>query len=165
MTPSELRVASVDPRSPEAQTLIGALSKELAERYDLTDDGSGHFKPEDVLVPGSALLIGTVGGQAVACGAFRPMDPEAAEVKRMYVAPSYRGRGYSRMILAELERLALEMNYRLLRLETGVRQPEAIALYERSGYRRIPNFAIYSGNALSVCFEKQLGRRMSLNRE
>ena len=75
----------------------------------------------------------------------------------MYVRPQYRGRGYAKAILAELERLAWEQGYTSIRLETGSRQPEAIGLYERSGYSRIPIFGIYvkSGwSEWSVCFEK-----------
>jgi len=93
----------------------------------------------------------------VACGALRPLGLEVAEIKRMYVAPGHRGRGHSKRILARLEQMAWEMEFRRVRLETGVRQPEAIALYERSGYVRIPNFGIYRGRAESVCFENTLG--------
>jgi GNAT superfamily N-acetyltransferase len=149
-----LDILAVDPRSTGATMLLQALSQELAERYDLVDDGSGHFKPEDVLVPRSVFLLGSVSGRPVACGALRPMDLEAAEIKRMYVVPFYRGRGYSRLILSELERQAAAMDYLRVRLETGVRQPEAIGLYERAGYRRIPNFGRYAGNLSSLCFEK-----------
>jgi ribosomal protein S18 acetylase RimI-like enzyme len=74
----------------------------------------------------------------------------------MFVAPDCRGRGYGRAILAELERLAAALGYTAARLETGSRQPEAIGLYERSGYRRIANFGMYVGSERSVCFEKRL---------
>ncbi len=70
----------------------------------------------------------------------------------MFVIPDCRGRGFSKLILAELEHRAARDGYRLLRLETGDRQPEAIKLYERCGYRRIANFGIYVDSARSVCF-------------
>jgi GNAT superfamily N-acetyltransferase len=92
----------------------------------------------------------------VACGAFRPLEGEVCEIKRMFVAPDCRGRGYSRLVLAELERLAVGWGYTTARLETGDRQPEAIGLYEGAGYRRIPPYGIYVGSERSVCFEKQL---------
>jgi GNAT superfamily N-acetyltransferase len=149
-------VRSAEPSSPEAAGLIGALSRELAERYDFQDDGSGNFNPQDASVPRSEFLVGFIDGRPIACGAFRPMDELAAEIKRLYVVPEQRGRGLSKLILAELERRAAGMGYRVARLETGTRQPEAIALYERAGYRRIPNFGIYVDNPLSVCFEKEL---------
>jgi putative acetyltransferase len=156
MSEAGMEIIAVDPRMPEAVELIHALSEELAERYDRVDDGSGHFQPEDALVAGSAFVIGRSGGRAVACGALRPLEGQVAEIKRMFVVPDCRGRGYSKAVLAELERLARENGYTTVRLETGDRQPEAIRLYERSGYHRIPNFGIYVGSERSVCFEKQL---------
>lgn len=152
-----MEIRTADPRSPEAAEMIRALSQELARRYDFMEDGSGNFKPEDVLVPGSAFLLGREDGQIVACGAFRPFgEDDAAEVKRMFVIPERRGRRYSRVMLAELERRAWECGYKKVRLETGDRQPEAIRLYQSAGYYRIPNFGIYAGNEQSLCFEKLL---------
>jgi putative acetyltransferase len=156
MSQLTFEVRPVDPRSPEALELIRELSEELARRYDFADDGSGDFRPEDVLAPRSGFLIGSIDGRAVACGAIRPMEDDVAEIKRMFVVPECRGRGYSRLILAELERLAIDHGYELIRLETGILQPEAIRLYEGAGYRRIPSYGIYVDNALSVCFEKRL---------
>lgn len=155
---STLDVSPCDPHSPEASALIRDLSAELAGRYDYADDGSGDFRPADVTVPGAGFLVGRVGGEPVACGAFRPMgEPGVAEVKRMYVAPAHRGRGHSKRVLAEIERLAAACGHHTLRLETGCRQPEAIGLYERSGYRPIPNFGRYVGVPDSRCYEKRLG--------
>ena len=151
MNETTFEIAVTDPRSTEAVALIQSLSEELVRRYD-HDDGSGNFKPEDVLVTRSAFVI----GRAVACGAFRPLGDGVAEIKRMFVAPDFRGRGYSRAILSELERLARQYGYSVVRLETGNRQPEAIQLYEGSGYKRIPNFGIYVDNEMSLCFEKRL---------
>jgi len=154
-----IEITPVDPRSPEAVELIRALSEELARRYDYVTDGAGNFKPEDALVARSAFVIGRTGGRAVACGAFRPLEDKVAEIKRMFVVPEHRGCGYSKAILTELERLARENGYTTARLETGNRQPEAIRLYEQSGYSRIPNFGIYVGSEWSVCFEKQICNR------
>jgi putative acetyltransferase len=151
-----IEIIRVDPRIPEALELIEALSEELARRYDYADDGSGDFKPEGALVARSAFVIGRAGSRVVACGAFRPLQGHVAEIKRMFVVPDCRGRGYSKAVLQELERLAREEGYTTVRLETGNRQPEAIRLYERSGYQRVPNFGAYVGSARSVCFEKKL---------
>jgi GNAT superfamily N-acetyltransferase len=93
----------------------------------------------------------------VACGAFRPLEPHVAEIKRMFVVPDCRGNGYSKAMLRELERLARENGYSAVRLETGDRQPEAIRLYETTGYRRIGSFGSYEGSARSLYFEKQIG--------
>lgn len=151
-----LTIQPVDPRLSPAQRLIALLNQELAALYEPGLDGSSTFKPEDCLVERSAFLVGFVDGQPAACGAIRPMDAHAAEVKRMYVLPDCRGRGYAGMILAELERLAARFGYAALRLETGTLQPASIRLYEKSGFQRIANYGIYVGSPWSVCFEKAL---------
>jgi putative acetyltransferase len=156
MSEASLEITLVDPRIPEARELIEALSEELAQRYDYMDDGSGNFRPEDVLAARGGFVIGRAEGRAVACGAFRPLQDNVAEIKRMFVVPDCRGRGYAKVVLTELERLARENGYTTVRLETGNRQPEAIRLYERSGYHRIANYSIYVESESSVCFEKQL---------
>jgi putative acetyltransferase len=145
-----------DPRSADAARLIAGLSAELSRRYDFADDGSGHFRPEDVLVPGAVFLIGKLDGVAVACGALRPMGPAVVEVKRMYVEEAQRGKGLGKQVLAELERRAAGLGYHAVRLETGQRQPEAVRLYEGAGYRRIEAFGVHVGNIESICFEKLL---------
>src|SRR5262245_11235693 len=98
-----LEVVSVDPRSAEAADLIRDLSAELARRYDFKYDGSGNFKPEDVLVPGSAFVVGRLRDRSVACGALRPLEPRIGEIKRMFVRSDCRGLGFSKAILNELE--------------------------------------------------------------
>jgi putative acetyltransferase len=80
--------------------------------------------------------------------------PEGGEIKRMFVRETFRGRGYSRLILRRLEELAQSHGFRRLVLETGAAQPEAIGLYESAGYVRIPNYGHYAGNPHSVCFAK-----------
>jgi GNAT superfamily N-acetyltransferase len=155
MSDLPLEIAADDPRSAEA-ALIHALSQELAQRYDFADDGSGNFKAEDVLGRRSAFLVGRVGNVAVACGAFRPLYQNVAEIKRMFVLPDHRGQGHSKTMLAELEQRARNDGYTTVRLETGDRQPEAIGLYEGCGYYRIPNYGFYADSDQSVCFEKQL---------
>lgn len=93
---------------------------------------------------------------AVGCGAIKEFDSESMEVKRMYTAPESRGKGIALNVLNELEAWATEMAYTKCVLETGKRQPEAIALYEKNGYKRIPNYGQYIGMENSLCFEKGL---------
>jgi GNAT superfamily N-acetyltransferase len=162
MSKEELELTEADPRSPEAAALIQALSRDLAKRYDFADDGAGHFQPEDVLVPGSAFIIGWLDGRAVACGAFRSLGEGVCEIKRMFVVKECRGCGYSGAVLARLELLASAAGYKVARLETANRQPEAIRLYERAGYRRIPNFGIYTDSPRSICFERRLAEGSGL---
>jgi putative acetyltransferase len=147
-------VAVESPHGADALALIRSLSAELGARYG--DDGAGAFKPGDVDVAGAAFVVARLDGRPVGCGALRPLEPGVGEVKRMFVESTMRGRGISRLILRKIEAVAAEFGYQALRLETGLRQPEAIGLYETSGYRRTPCYGIYVDNPLSVCFEKQL---------
>ncbi len=151
---AEVEVVVESPHSADALALIRDLSAELGARYG--DDGAGAFRPADVDVAGAAFVVARLAGRPVGCGALRPLEPGVGEVKRMYVEPSMRGRGISRLILGKIEAAAVEFGYRALRLETGLRQPEAIGLYETAGYRRVPRYGMYVDNPLSVCFEKQL---------
>ncbi|HUQ71280.1 MAG TPA: GNAT family acetyltransferase [Planctomycetaceae bacterium] len=151
-----------DPRSAAAQVLIAALSAELAVQYDHMDDGSGGFRPADVDGPRSTFLVGRVDDIPVACGALRPLEPSVAEMKRVFVAASYRGRGLSKRLLAALEDAARAMGYAAIRLETGNLQHAAIRLYEATGYRHIDPFGEYVGVARSVCFEKRLSPPMTI---
>jgi putative acetyltransferase len=150
-----VRVERADPTLPICSQLMHELSVELGALYD--DDGVGNFTAAQVMVPRSAFVVAWIGDEAVGCGAIRPMaEPHVAEVKRMYVRPAMRGKGISRRMLLTLEGLAKEFDYTTLRLETGLRQPQAIGLYESEGYRRIPCFGDYALDPLSVCYEKQL---------
>lgn len=92
----------------------------------------------------------------VACGAIREFSTDSVEVKRMYTLPGLRGRGLGSKVLNELEKWATELSYEKCILETGFRQPDAIRLYEKNGYKRIPNYGKYAGIENSVCFEKAL---------
>ena len=92
----------------------------------------------------------------VASGGFRRHSEQIAEIKRMYVVEDRRGVGYARRLLAELEARAAAVGYQQIILETGRRQPEAIALYESSGYQPIPGFGFYADQALSRSFAKDL---------
>ena len=157
VTTAETRI-SVNTESPlgeAAAQLIRELSADIVRRYaELGQDGSGSFSPNDVMVPRSVFLVARFEGQPVGCAALRPLDAEAAEIKRMYVSPSARRKGVGRALLAELERRAGGFGYCILRLETGNRQPEAVALYEAYGFSRIQAFGKYIGNPVSICYEK-----------
>ena len=95
-------------------------------------------------------------GRALGCGAIKQFTTDAMEIKRMYVSPEARKRGIATHILSELEKWASEMSFSRCVLETGLKQPEAIALYEKSGYKRISNYGQYTGVENSLCFEKML---------
>jgi len=118
-------------------------------RYDFAMTAAGCSLPLTWQIPRAAFLVLRLDGQPVGCGALRPMEEagfeDAAEIKRMYVAPEVRGRRLAAVILAELERLARAFGYARAVLETGDRNPEAIRLYERCGYQHIPPYGPYIG--------------------
>lgn len=94
--------------------------------------------------------------EAVACGAIKELDSKSMEVKRMFTLPEKRGKGLASAILKELETWTKELGYEKTVLETGKRQVEAVALYQKCGYKIIPNYGQYAGIENSVCFEKEL---------
>jgi putative acetyltransferase len=94
--------------------------------------------------------------QAVACGAFKSYTKTIAEIKRIYVLPEHRGLGFASTILLALEQWCLELDFEKCILETGIMQPEAIALYKKNNYNIIENYGQYAGVINSVCFEKIL---------
>ncbi len=151
-----ITIAQEDPRSPEAQELLSGFVTEVMQRYASPPADVGYFDPQLVSVPRSTFLVARVDGRAVGCGALVPMDDDIVEIKRMFVPSPERKRGYATQILNELQRLARDFNYDAIRLETGVKQPEAIALFGRAGFYRIPNFKPFEDDASAVCFEKKI---------
>ncbi|GAB7047829.1 GNAT family N-acetyltransferase [Catenuloplanes indicus] len=139
----------IEPRTatdPELHALILEQQRELASV-------TGAVR---TVRTGASYLVGVVNGHAVACGAVVTLDPDTAEIKRMYVRPEFRGQGFSRAILAELEELAARAGYRVVRLETGGYLPVAMSLYRSAGYEPIGPYGDYLAGPHSVCFEKRL---------
>lgn len=133
--------------------LVAQLDAELSVR-----DGEDHafyhqFNGTEAL---EQIVVHYVEEQPVACGALKAFAPGVAEVKRMYTHPEYRSKGLAERVLAELESWGAELGYEKTILETGVKQPEAIHLYLKSGYARVPNYGPYEGLQGSRCFEKKL---------
>jgi putative acetyltransferase len=93
---------------------------------------------------------------AAGCGAIKEFSSDTMEVKRMYVPLDKRGKGIASSILKNLEQWTIELGYRKCILETGKKQPEAIALYKKNGYTIIPNYGQYINAGNSICFEKLL---------
>jgi putative acetyltransferase len=151
-----ITIAKEDPSSPDVSRLLSAFVDEVKKRYDSPPADVGIFDPDLVSVPRSVFLVARQDGAAVGCGALVPMDEYSVEVKRMFVARGFRGLGIATMILDELERLAREFDYEAMRLETGVKQPESIALYGKAGFYRIPNFPPFENDHSAVCFEKKI---------
>ena len=93
---------------------------------------------------------------AVGCGALKGYDGDTAEIKRMFVIPEFRGKGYASAILNELEQWAKELQFKKVILETGTGQKEAIKLYTKT-YQQIENYGQYKDVETSICFSKELG--------
>lgn len=131
---------------------MAELRRELDERYGGDLEPGVTPSSDDVEV----FLVARDDADVLGCGALRSLGEPVVEIKRMYVRPAARGRGVGAAILAELEREAVSRGFRVVRLETGPLQPEALRLYERTGYREIPCFGAYAGAAASRCFERRI---------
>jgi putative acetyltransferase len=156
MTASEqaIDVRQETPHCSEAIALFAELWAELGAMYG--DTGPCRFTPAQVDHANGAFVIAWIGGEVAGCGAMRPLEPGVAELKRMYVRPQFRRRGVARAILGVLEACAVELSYNAVRLETGVVQPAAIALYQSAGYMPIPAYGEFADDPLSRCFGKRL---------
>ena len=156
----ELRLVHVDYGDADAVRLVADVQAEYVERYGSQDDSP--LEPADFVAPAGAFFVGYLGEEAVATGAWRRSGvvvsgvERTAEIKRMYVAASLRGHGLARRVLRHLEASAAAAGYEALVLETGSKQPEAIALYESSGYVPVAGFGHYRESPLSRCFAKVL---------
>lgn len=132
-------------------SLVQQLDKDLAVR-----DGDDHpfYAQYNKIDAIKYVIVAYRNNEPVGCGAIKEYSPGVMEVKRMYVPDTLRNNGIATIVLSELETWAKELGCSKLILETGKKQPEAIRLYERSGYTVIPNFGQYEGIENSVCFEK-----------
>ncbi|SER54005.1 Acetyltransferase (GNAT) family protein [Lentzea xinjiangensis] len=136
--------------------MIADLQQVYVERYGEADITP--VDPAQFAAPLGYFVIGYLDGLPVACGGWRVSDEVAgaAEIKRMYVVDSARGKGFSRLVLADLEATARAAGIERMVLETGIRQPEAVSLYTTSGYERIANFGVYRDHPDSRCYGKSL---------
>ena len=146
-----LTLLRTNSNNPHFKTLVKLLDADLQKR-----DGDEHafyaqFNKIDTI---KNVVVGFIENVAVGIGAFRKYDESSVEIKRMYVQPECRGKGYAGNILNELEQWATENNYTSAILETGKKQPEAIALYKKNGYEIIPSYGQYLHVENSVCMMK-----------
>jgi GNAT superfamily N-acetyltransferase len=155
------QVVQVPITHPDAALLVEEVQQEYVVRYGNPDETP--LEPGYFDAPQGAFFVGYLDGRPVATGAWRLRhdvlvdgSDRTAEVKRMYVVPAARGRGLARAMLAHLEATAREAGAEVMVLETGSAQPEAIALYESSGYARIPAFGYYKDSPMVRCFARDL---------
>jgi len=155
--PRRITIIQTDPGSPAAAPLLRSLDAEYRALYGgVVDDEVSRHDAREFQPPTGAFLVATVGGETIAGGALRRWSAGVGEIKRMWTSPSYRGQGHARRILVSLEGVAARFGYRTVRLETGSLQTAAIALYSRSGYRRIPCYGHDAGESRCIGFEKSL---------
>jgi GNAT superfamily N-acetyltransferase len=153
----EVQVRCERADEPAAQALLAGFDDEMRARYGEFDKTiTPSATAEEMAPPTGAFLVLYASGEPVACGGVKQLAADTGEIKRMFVTAVARGRGYGRVLLGALEDAARELGYPRMRLDTGSRQPEGLALYRSAGYTEIPR---YNDNAYAgYWFEKDLIR-------
>lgn len=149
---SEIKPVSWD--DPDAVRLREAQRVELDARYGTDDHEPGALPTAETMAV--FLIARDRDGTAVGCGGLRPLGPDSAEIKRMYVDPAARGTGVATALLRALEDHARELGIPRLLLETGTGQPDAMRFYQREGYEPIEAYGPYRGVSISRCFARDL---------
>ena len=151
-TPVTLRAVPYD--DPVAVDLVGRVQQEYVDRYGGPDEAV--VDPAEFLPPEGLFLVAEVAGEPAGCGAWRADPAGGVEIKRVYVAPGFRRRGLAQLVVAALERSAAAAGHGSVELNTGERQPEAIALYADLGYGPIEGYGIYACSPGAVFLGKDL---------
>jgi GNAT superfamily N-acetyltransferase len=138
----------------DSVTLITELENILAPNYPI--ESRHGLSVERLIAEAVAFFVIRSDGTPAGCGGIKLFGAEYGELKRMYVRPQFRGAGLAKLLIERLAAYACEQGVVLLRLETGIHQKEAIALYERMGFQRIPPFGPYTADPLSMCYEKPI---------
>ena len=148
-----INIIRTDSTNKDFQDLVFLLDADLKKR-----DGDEHtfYRQFNHINSIKHTVVAYKDKQPIACGAFKQYSHNTVEIKRMFVHSDHRGQGIAQKILRELEQWATELRYDSFILETGKRQPEAIRLYEKAGYIRIPNYGQYQNVENSVCMKKNI---------
>jgi GNAT superfamily N-acetyltransferase len=149
-----VRLRAVSYADPLAQELVGRVQQEYVQRYGGPDGAAvepGEFEP-----PHGLFLVAEVDGVPAGCGAWRSLGDGRAEMKRVYVEPAFRRRGLAQVVVDAVEADAAQAGVRLLVLNTGPEQPEALALYAVLGYEPVTPFGIYADEPRAVFLGKHL---------
>ncbi|MGY1608557.1 GNAT family N-acetyltransferase [Geodermatophilus sp. SYSU D00700] len=157
---SAARLRAVPYDDPVARDLVARVQQEYVDRYGGPDGAV--VDPAEFVPPAGLFLVAEVGGRPAGCGAWRRHTEEDApgvvEVKRVYVDPAFRRLGLAQVLVRALEDSARDAGYRSVVLNSGDRQPEALALYAAMGYRPVPGYGIYAGEPGAVFLGRDLGR-------
>lgn len=148
-----MTIKRTDSSNKDFQNLVQLLDADLAIRNGEDHAFYDQFNKIDAINNCIVIYIDEI---PAACGAFKKFDEKTVEIKRMYTNPDFRKRGLATAIVKELEFWAKELNYTKAVLESSLEQNEALSVYEKSGYTRIPNYGQYIGIDKSVCYEKVL---------
>lgn len=142
------------PDTADAVQLIAELGRYISPLYP--HDSEHGLSPEEMAREGVAFFILRSDGEPAGCGGIWLRGTDYGEIVRMYVRPAFRGKGLGKRLLGHLEAYARDSGIRVLRLKTGIFQPEALGLYERLGYQEVPPFGEYRAHPLNRYYEKQL---------
>ncbi len=145
------------PDTADATALVNELEAHLAQFYPA--ESRHGFSVAKLLAEDVPFFLLRYHGTPAGCGGIKLFGTEYGEIKRMYVRPQFRGLGFGRLMLDHLADYAVAHGVTLLRLETGIYQREAIGLYERMGFERIPPFGPYTDDPVSLCYEKRIAGR------
>jgi GNAT superfamily N-acetyltransferase len=148
-----INIIKTDSDNTDFIKLVKLLDADLAKRDGREHSFYAQFNKIDSI---KYAVVAYENEAPVGCGAIKEYEPNIMEIKRMYVAPESRGRGIATEILSALENWAAELSFAKCILETGKKQPEAIRLYRKNGYKLIPNYGQYADARNSLCFEKEL---------
>jgi len=147
-------IAVEDPAQPDVAPLLQASDAYMASLYPA--ESNHMLDVASLRQPQVAFLVARVDGEALGCGALLDSGEGWAEVKRMFVSPAARGLKLGRRLLDEIEAIAARRGVRVLRLEMGGLQPEALGLYRSAGFVEIGPFGAYGPDPLSLFMEKTL---------
>lgn len=153
MKQSELELRLVSWKDPRFQAMSRALNQEYIDRFgDVAKGYQQHNTLQDIDL--ACILLSK--GECIASGAFQEMSDTTVELKRVYVLPPFRRKGFARKLVDQLEFQAFFQGYLRMELMTGQQMPEAVALYTRMGYKKIPNFDSFAEDTVVVCMGKEL---------
>ncbi|UZT96967.1 GNAT family N-acetyltransferase [Chryseobacterium fluminis] len=148
-----MTIKRTDSSDTDFQNLVKLLDADLAIRNGEDHAFYDQFNKIDAI---KNCIIVYIDATPAACGAFKPFEEDTVEIKRMYTHPDFRKKGLATAIVDELEVWASEKGYTKAVLESSLEQNEALSVYEKSGYERIPNYGQYIGIDKSVCYKKIL---------
>ncbi|MBN2118625.1 MAG: GNAT family N-acetyltransferase [Anaerolineales bacterium] len=149
-----IRIIRTDSDNQDFIQLVKHLDADLAERDRKDHSFYAQFNKIDKI---KYVVLAYENDKPVGCGAIKEYASDTMEIKRMYTAPKSRGKGIASRVLHELEVWTSELSYKKCILETGKKQPKAIGLYKKNGYKIIPNYGQYAEIDNSLCFEKHIG--------